>query len=92
VYERTLAENEAKQSEQAKSTFLAVTSHELRTPLNGVIGVSQLLADGELPSKKMELVDVVLQNSETLLALINKVLDLTRLDSNTIELESLIPR
>jgi signal transduction histidine kinase/ActR/RegA family two-component response regulator len=89
VHERTLAGNEAKQSEQAKSAFLAAMSHELRTPLNGVIGASQLLADGELPSKKMELVNVVMQSSETLLELINNVLDLTRLDSNTIELESL---
>jgi len=89
VHERTLAENEAKQSEQAKSAFLAAMSHELRAPLNGVIGASQLLADGELPSKKMELVNVVMQSSETLLELINNVLDLTRLDSNTIELESL---
>lgn len=89
VHERTLAENEAKQSEQAKSAFLAAMSHELRTPLNGVIGASQLLADGELPSKKMELVNVVMQSSETLLELINNVLDLTRLDSNAIELESL---
>lgn len=89
VHERTLTENEAKQSEQAKSAFLAAMSHELRTPLNGVIGASQLLADGELPSKKMELVNVVMQSSETLLELINNVLDLTRLDSNAIELESL---
>lgn len=89
VHERTLAENEAKQSEQAKSAFLAAMSHELRTPLNGVIGASQLLADGELPSKKMELVRVVMQSSETLLELINNVLDLTRLDSSSIELEAL---
>ncbi|MFT6093686.1 MAG: signal transduction histidine kinase/ActR/RegA family two-component response regulator [Pseudohongiellaceae bacterium] len=89
VHERTLAENEAKQSEQAKSAFLAAMSHELRTPLSGIIGASQLLVDGELPSKKMELVNVVMQSSETLLELINNVLDLTRLDSNTIELESL---
>lgn len=89
VHDRTLAENDAKQSEQAKSAFLAAMSHELRTPLNGVIGASQLLADGELPSKKMELVNVVMQSSETLLELINNVLDLTRLDANTIELETL---
>lgn len=89
VHERTLAENEAKQSEQAKSAFLAAMSHELRTPLNGVIGASQLLAEGDLPSKKMELVNVVMQSSETLLELINNVLDLSRLDSNTIELESI---
>ncbi|PCI80240.1 MAG: hypothetical protein COB20_03390 [SAR86 cluster bacterium] len=87
VHDRTLAENEARQSEQAKSSFLAAMSHELRTPLNGVIGASQLLKDGDLPSKKKELVDVVLQSSETLLELINNVMDLSRLDSSTIELE-----
>jgi signal transduction histidine kinase/ActR/RegA family two-component response regulator len=89
VHDRTLAENEAKQSEQAKATFLAAMSHELRTPLNGVIGASQLLAQGELPSKKRELVDVVMQSSETLLELINNVLDLSRLDSNEVTLESI---
>jgi signal transduction histidine kinase len=64
-------------------------SHELRTSLNAVIGASRLLADGELPSKKMELVNVVTQSRETLLELINNVLDLMKLDSNTIKLESL---
>lgn len=87
VHDRTLAENEARQSEQAKASFLAAMSHELRTPLNGVIGASQLLQDGDLPSKKKELIDVVLQSSETLLELINNVMDLSRLDSQTIELE-----
>ncbi|MEX0964477.1 MAG: ATP-binding protein [Pseudohongiellaceae bacterium] len=87
VHDRTLAENEARQSEQAKASFLAAMSHELRTPLNGVIGASQLLKDGDLPSKKKELVDVVLQSSETLLELINNVMDLSRLDSQSIQLE-----
>jgi len=87
VHDRTLAENEARQSEQAKASFLAAMSHELRTPLNGVIGASQLLKDGDLPSKKKELVDVVLNSSETLLELINNVMDLSRLDSQSIELE-----
>ncbi len=87
VHDRTLAEKEARQSEQAKASFLAAMSHELRTPLNGVIGASQLLKDGDLPSKKKELVDVVLQSSETLLELINNVMDLSRLDSHSIELE-----
>ena len=88
VHERTLAEDAARQSEQTQAAFLAAMSHELRTPLNGVIGASQLLADGELPSKKRELVNVVLQSSESLLELINDVLDLSRLDANAIELES----
>jgi two-component system, sensor histidine kinase len=88
VHDRTLAETEARASEQAKSSFLAAMSHELRTPLNGVIGASQLLMDGELSSKKRELVNVVVQSSETLMELINNVLDLSRLDSKTIKLES----
>ncbi|MFT7471618.1 MAG: signal transduction histidine kinase/ActR/RegA family two-component response regulator [Kiritimatiellia bacterium] len=87
VHDRTLAENEARQSEQAKASFLAAMSHELRTPLNGVIGASQLLKGGDLPSRKKELVDVVLKSSETLLELINNVMDLSRLDSQSIELE-----
>lgn len=87
VHDRTLAENEARQSEQAKASFLAAMSHELRTPLNGVIGASQLLKEGDLPSKKKELIDVVLQSSEVLLELINNVMDLSRLDSQLIELE-----
>ena len=87
VHDRTLAENEARQSEQAKASFLAAMSHELRTPLNGVIGASQLLMEGDLPSKEKELVDVVLNSSEALLELINNVMDLSRLDSQSIELE-----
>jgi len=88
VHDRTIAENEARQSEQAKASFLAAMSHELRTPLNGVIGAAQLLMGGELSSKKKELMDVVLQRSETLMELINIVLDLSRLDSNSISLEA----
>ncbi|MCG8415942.1 MAG: ATP-binding protein [Pseudomonadales bacterium] len=90
VHERTMAEEEARSSEHAKATFLAAMSHELRTPLNGVIGASQLLQrDGGLTEKKQELVNVVLRSSETLLELVNNVLDLSRLDSDSIELEEI---
>ncbi len=90
VHERALAEAEARSSEAAKATFLAAMSHELRTPLNGVIGASQLLQrDGGFSEKKQELVNVVLRSSETLLDLVNNVLDLSRLDSDSIELESI---
>ena len=89
VHDRSLAEAEARQSEEAKSTFLAAMSHELSPPpLNGVIGASHLLQnDGGLSQKKQELVNVVLRSSETLLELINNVLDLSRLDADAIELE-----
>lgn len=90
VHDRTLAEAEARHSEQAKATFLAAMSHELRTPLNGVIGASQLLQrDGGLSEKKQELVNVVLRSSETLMELVNNVLDLSRLDSDSIQLEEI---
>lgn len=88
AHDRTIAETEAKQSEQAQVNFLAAMSQELRMPLNGVIGASQLLLDGELSSKKKELMDVVLQCSETLMELINNIMDLSGLDSNTIKLET----
>lgn len=90
VHDRALAEAEARRSEEAKATFLAAMSHELRTPLNGVIGASQLLQrDGGLSQKKQELVNVVLRSSETLMELVNNVLDLSRLDSNNIQLEEI---
>lgn len=90
VHDRAIAEAEARQSEEAKATFLAAMSHELRTPLNGVIGASQLLQrDGGLSQKKQELVNVVLRSSETLMELVNNVLDLSRLDSDSIQLEEI---
>ncbi|MFM1896136.1 MAG: hypothetical protein RLZZ385_1210 [Pseudomonadota bacterium] len=87
VQQRTLAETEARQSEIAKSAFLAAMSHELRTPLTGVIGASQLLLQSNLPASKKELVDVIVQSSETLMELSNNVLDLAALDSGKMVLE-----
>ncbi len=89
VHDRTIAENEARQSEQAKASFLAAMSHELRTPLNGVVGASQLLSNRkDLNPEQHELVNVVMRSSENLIELINNVLDLSRLDSNEVELEA----
>ncbi|MEQ8954674.1 MAG: ATP-binding protein [Gammaproteobacteria bacterium] len=89
VHDRTIAENEARQSEQAKASFLAAMSHELRTPLNGVVGASQLLSNrSDLTDGGRELVNVISRSSENLIELINNVLDLSRLDSNELELEA----
>lgn len=89
VHTRSLAEEEARLSEKAKSAFLAAMGHELRTPLNGVIGATRLLKVSETDKDKEELTEIIVQSSETLLELINNVMDLSSLESGKLELERL---
>lgn len=71
-------------SEQLKSAFLSNMSHEIRTPLNGIIGFAKLIADKEEydPDEHRLYVDTIRTNSDLLLALINDILDLARIDSD----------
>ena len=62
-------------------------SHEMRTPLNGIIGVNQLLLDTPLDGEQRELVDLTKTSADSLLSLINDILDLTRVESGKLELE-----
>ena len=69
---------------QHKSQFLANMSHELRTPLNGVLGYTEMLLDGvygEVAGEAHEILDFVQSNGEHLLALINDVLDLSKIEA-----------
>jgi signal transduction histidine kinase len=78
----------AREASQAKSRFLASVSHELRTPLNGIIGFSQLLHDGavgEVSTDQRECLADVLNCSNHLLALIDHVLDLTKIEAGKME-------
>ena len=82
------ARDAADAGNRAKAEFLANMSHEIRTPLNAVIGMSDLLLQTPLTEAQKEFAGIVRTSSETLLALINGILDFSRLESRQVELES----
>jgi PAS domain S-box-containing protein len=77
-----------RQSSAAKSTFLSGMSHELRTPMNAILGFSQLLQLQALPARQMTMVNEIRQAGEHLLALIDDLLDLSRIESGKVPLTS----
>ena len=84
--ELTKARDKAQQSDELKSAFLANMSHEIRTPLNAIVGFSNLLVDGDMSFQKEEIkefLSLIHLNCEQLLALISDILDLSKIESNT---------
>jgi signal transduction histidine kinase/ActR/RegA family two-component response regulator len=71
----------------AKSAFLATMSHEIRTPLNGVLGMTQAMAADHLSNLQRERLEVIRQSGEALLAILNDVLDLSKIEAGRFELE-----
>ncbi len=79
------AREQAQESDRMKSAFLANMSHEIRTPLNAIVGFSGLLSKTDDPVKKQKFVDLIESNNSLLLQLISDVLDLAKVESNTLE-------
>lgn len=86
--ELVAAREEALERSRLKTQFLANVSHEIRTPLNGILGVTQLLKQHKLPDEFSEYVDVLQGAGESLLAIVNDVLDLSKIEANRLELET----
>jgi PAS domain S-box-containing protein len=81
------ARQEALEASRVKSQFLANMSHEIRTPLNGILGMTQLMLEATPHGEQRELLDAVHVSGQTLLALINDILDLSKVESGRLELE-----
>lgn len=81
----------ADKASEAKSEFLANMSHELRTPLNSIIGMSRLLfEDGRVSGEQKEMSGVIHRSARALLAIVNDILDLAKVEAGSVELENIV--
>ncbi|MBI1198866.1 MAG: response regulator [Phenylobacterium sp.] len=81
------AQARAEAANGAKSAFLATMSHEIRTPLNGVLGMAQAMAADGLSARQAERLAVIRQSGESLLAILNDILDLSKIEAGKLEIE-----
>lgn len=84
------AKDKAEEANKAKSLFLANMSHEIRTPMNGVIGMSDILKRTKLSAEQEDYVNVIIKSGNNLLAIINDVLDFSKIESGKMDLEKSI--
>jgi len=88
IEELATARDRADAANKAKSSFLGVVSHELRTPMNGVLGAAQILQMSGLNDKQADMVGIIRTSGDTLMGLLNDILDMTKIEAGKMELRA----
>lgn len=87
--ELRIAADEARQANAAKSDFLATMSHEIRTPMNGMLVMAELLSASDLSSRQQRFAEVIARSGNSLLHIINDILDMSKIEAGKLELEQI---
>lgn len=86
IEQLNIAKNQAEKANHAKTDFLSNMSHEIRTPLNAIVGFSQALEEEDIPESSKEQVRDIISASESLLDIVNGILDISKIEANKLEI------